>query len=835
MLNSFAEGEDQFDLAFGTIEPLGDLVRGESRIGEGVRLGVLRAIGSIAAGVVARWVALFLRQGAEARDALIGLLDESLEAGGAGVELSGDLLRHLGEFGEQGLDLALDIGSRALLLLDRVVAVQRSLLACWREGHHTPTRVNPALLKFAVTAITVRADVSRMKETPAARSSNTAVRAAGPSGEAREPRAPGGPGGHGVPRAPLVTIVICAGLLLAFAGLAHTAVISKSPTFDEPLHALSAWLHLHFSDFRIDPEDPPLWKYFAALPNGKDAIQFPNRDAFIHFHSGDVFMEWPLVVRVLYQTPGNVEVSDHFINRSRNMMLIVGVGLGIIIAFWSWRLGGAQGGVAAVVACMFFALDPNFLGHAPLVKNDVSFALVMLGLAYAVWRAGRRITIVNAAAIALLCAAAMNIKFSALLLGPIVAALLIIRALLPRPWPMLRSELRSIAARLGAAAGMGLLAAIVSYAGIWACYQFRFRPAPAPDATLDLQAQVRHAAENGVRSANPSILTPTLEQIGNFEKTRFTKSVMFLNEHRLLPESFLTGLLYTYQSSLARSTYLAGEYSRIGWWYYFPFAMGVKSPLSLLAAALASIAAAIHAFRARSFSGRFLDHPGVWTAACLIIPPAVYLAVAMKSNLNLGLRHVLPVYPFIFIAIGLAASSVWRRVPKVSQMATGFFALTLFIEARIAFPDYIAFFNGLVGGTRGGLYLLGDSNLDWGQDLKLLARWQQKNPGIPLYLVYFGIADPSAYGIEYVNFPGGWMFNPKFEIRTDPGILAISATNLQGIYLSKDARDAYAIVKKREPLEVLGGSIYLYEWPPTGMTFNAATTTQATQPATHQP
>jgi hypothetical protein len=667
-----------------------------------------------------------------------------------------------------------------------------------------------------------------MKETPAARHSTP------PAPAVRAAAAQTGPRHSSVPKAPLATLVICAGLLLAFAGLAHTAVISKSPTFDEPLHALSAWLHLHFSEFRIDPEDPPLWKYFAALPNGKNALIFPNREQFIGFHSRDVFMEWPLVVRVLYQTPGNVEVSDQFINRSRNMMLIVGVGLGVMIAFWGWRLGGAVG---AVAACLFFAFDPNFLGHAPLVKNDVSFSLVMLGLAYAVWRAGQRITIVNVLAIALLCAAAMNIKFSALLLGPIVAALLIIRALLPRPWPMLRRELHSVASRLGAAIGICLLAAIVSYLGIWACYQFRFRPAPPADASLNLEAQVRHAAENAARAANPNILTPTLEQIGKIENAPLTKAAIFIHQHRLLPESFITGLLYTYQSSLARSTYLNGEYSRVGWWYYFPFAMGVKSPLSLMAAILGSIVAAIYAFRSRSFRGRFLENPALWTAACLILPPAIYLGVAMKSNLNLGIRHVLPVYPFIFIAIGLAAASVWQRAPKVSQIATAFLALTLFIEARIAFPDYIAFFNGIVGGSRGGLYLLGDSNLDWGQDLKLLARWQQQNPGIPLYLVYFGIADPSAYGIEYVNFPGGWMFNPKFEIRTDPGVLAISATNLQGIYLDPKAREAYAIVKKREPLEVLGGSIYLYQWPPAGMTFNAAATqaTQATQPATQQP
>jgi hypothetical protein len=626
--------------------------------------------------------------------------------------------------------------------------------------------------------------------------------------------------------APWVTILICALLLALFAGMAHMAVISKSPTFDEPLHALSAWLQLRHGDFRVDPEDPPLWKYWAGIPNKTDALRFENLDAFVDFHSHDVFMEWPLVVRILYQTPGNVEVSDQFIGRSRTMMLIVGVGLGVMIAFWSWKIGGA---VAACAACLCFALDPNFLGHAPLVKNDVAFALVMLALSYAVWKVGQRITVWNVITVALLCAAAMNVKYSALLLGPIVAALLIIRALLPQPWIFLRRELRSIPARLGAAIGICLFAAIVTYIGIWACYQFRFRPAPASNASLDLQAQVRHAAENALRSANPNMVNPTMEQIQGFENTPFTRTAIFFHQHHLLPEAFLTGLLYTYQSSLARSTYLLGEYSRTGWWYYFPVAMLVKSPLSLIAALLASVAAAIYAFRDRKNS--IVESPHTWTALCLALPPAIYLLVAMTSNLNLGLRHVLPVYPYLYIAIGLAASSVWRRRPQVSQIAIAALALFLFIEARVGFPDYIAFFNAVAGGQRGGLYLLGDSNLDWGQDLKLLARWQQQNPGIPLYLVYFGVADPDAYGIDYINFPGGYQFGRKIELRTEPGVLAISATNLQGIYLSHQAREAYSMVKQHEPLEVLGGSIYLYEWPPAGIALHSATT-QTTRPAT---
>jgi hypothetical protein len=399
---------------------------------------------------------------------------------------------------------------------------------------------------------------------------------------------------------------------------------------------------------------------------------------------------------------------------------------------------------------------------------------------------------------------------------------------------VLRWEITSVGGRVASAAGVCIVAAIVSYFGIWACYQFRFRPAPPLDSSLNIQAQIEHTAENMLRAKDASIVTPTTQQLKTVQPTLFTRAVVTMNEHRLLPQAFLTGLLYTYQSAMTRSTYLAGQYSRTGWWYYFPFAMLVKSPLSLIAASLGSLAVGVVAFRHRAERARdgSIHESFRWAAACLAIPPAIYLLAAMRSNLNIGLRHVLPVYPFLYIGIGLAASYLWKFKPALTRLAAALLAVALAAEALAAFPNYIAFFNAAVGGPRKGLYLLGDSNLDWGQDLKLLAQWQEVNlkpKGIPLYLVYFGVADPSAYGIEYINFPGGWQFNRNFQFRTEPGVLAISATNLQGIYLSNEAREAYSKLKNREPLEVLGGTIYLYRWPPTPRA--ATTSSSAVTPA----
>jgi len=401
-------------------------------------------------------------------------------------------------------------------------------------------------------------------------------------------------------------------------------------------------------------------------------------------------------------------------------------------------------------------------------------------------------------------------KFSGLLLGPIVAVLLILRAIDQRPWPTFWRTLEWRSEKLVVAAMLLVACAAVSYVGIWSVYGFRFAPTRDPSVLLNMKRMQAYTAASEFELKNGGA-EPTPEQVANWKPSPTARIVMTLEDMRFLPQAWLHGFLYTYQSTLTRDTYLLGKYSDTGWWYYFPLAMLFKTPLAILVAfALAMAIAVIVARRSGSAGKVYLN----WTAACLAIPPAIYLFVAMAGNLNLGLRHVLPVYPFLYIGVGLAAAKAWELRPRVARWVVLALALVLAIETFAAFPNYIPFFNLAAGGARGGLRLLGDSNLDWGQDLPLLAEWQRKHPGVNLYLVYFGLADPWAYNIEYTNFPNGYKFGPTPKVSMLPGVLAISATHLQGIYQQKEARDIYGQLREEKPIDVLGGSIYLYQWPP---------------------
>jgi hypothetical protein len=407
-----------------------------------------------------------------------------------------------------------------------------------------------------------------------------------------------------------------------------------------------------------------------------------------------------------------------------------------------------------------FALDPLMLGHGPIVKNDVMFSLTYLGVAWAMWRVGQRVTIGRCAALVAICGIAVTVKFSGMLLAILLPLMLAAWVVLPSQDGLSRLRRAGISLAICLAAGLtGLLL-------IWASYGFRYGLASDQSLRMDF---------------TPFIHAPIILET--------------IDRHRLLPHAYTYGLSYTLHSVPERKAFLLGEIRNTGWWYYFPLAMAVKTPLATIAMLLAAVA----------LVWRLPLKRHGWTAACLLIPAGLYMAVAMRSNLNIGIRHVIPVYPLAFVAIGVVLS----RFQKVAVALL----VVLAIECLAAYPNYIAYFNVAVGGSKGGFHILSDSNLDWGQDLPALAAWQEKNPRKKLYLSYFGISDPAAYGVRYTNAGIGYAFGlPGPAEPVGPGVFAVSASHLQGTYVPDEYRELYERLRRTKPIAVLNGTLYLYEW-----------------------
>lgn len=243
--------------------------------------------------------------------------------------------------------------------------------------------------------------------------------------------------------------------------------------------------------------------------------------------------------------------------------------------------------------------------------------------------------------------------------------------------------------------------------------------------------------------------------------------------------------------------FFLGQVSGSGWWSYFPAALALKTPLPVL---LLFGAALVVMLRARAWR----------IGAFILLPAAVILAAAIYSRLNIGYRHILPAIPFMLLAIGLGVPAIWPR--RAGPWVLGAAVSWALVAALWIHPHHLAYFNEMAGGR--GYRYLGDSNLDWGQDLKHLATYAARyraETGQPLFFSYTGVADREYYGLTGPSLieqfdAGSGEFAPA---NPPPGRYALNARDWQGIGLRES--DLFDWFRRREPLLTLGGSILVYE------------------------
>jgi len=444
------------------------------------------------------------------------------------------------------------------------------------------------------------------------------------------------------------------------------------------------------------------------------------------------------------------------------------------------------------------------LAHGPLVKADLPITLCMLLLAVTLERLWRRFTTPRVLAVGVVCGAGLLVKFTAVFFLVMVVLFLLARVLLPDKSTEATFSRRSLVA-IGAALGIAVTAWVV----LWAGYGFRFSAAAEPGVSLDFERVVATYCAHEREAADPHAGPLTVEDLQAWNPPLSIRATRFMYAHHLLPEAWLTGLVFIRASSFSYPHYFCGQVLTSGSWLYFPIVLAMKSPLAWLVALLAAVV--LIGRRAMKAGTATLGVPLVIASTPIVL---VYVLVLATSNLNEGVRHVLPLFPFVCLAIGAAAAGGWAK--RVGRVAVIGLSIGLLLESAAAYPDELAYFNVAAGGTNGGIGRLGDSNLDWGQDLPALAAWQRANPDIKLYFASSGAVDPAHYGIRYTNLPGGYPLGPAMQQIREPGVIAVSASLLQGIYRSPEFNPAefYAPIRKLPLVDVIGGTIYLYEWNP---------------------
>jgi 4-amino-4-deoxy-L-arabinose transferase-like glycosyltransferase len=572
-----------------------------------------------------------------------------------------------------------------------------------------------------------------------------------------------------------------AGLLIALAVSAYvvlsvTAFVDESVTVDELAHVPAAYTYIELYDFRLNPEHPPLVKLIAGLPISFLSPHWPSNTSF--WRMGD---QWRFGYFFLYRSGND---PDQLIFWARVSMLIWGIALICSTYAVARELFGPRGGLIALTLATFC---PEFLAHGGLVTTDVaSSALLFLTLA-AVWKLAQEPTLYRSFASGLMLGGAMAAKYNAVMAVP--AALLVLameglrRYKLRGPRTGSSGSKRPVHSVLRWLLYLGVIA-LAAYTVIWAAYGFRYRPSRNDNWEFDWNIRGNQSSE-------------------------VDRIIAFARDNRLLPEAYLYGFLFTYHASLQRKAFAFGHYSSHGWWWYFPAAFLVKTPVPML----------ILFGWGCLCSWRRLSR-GQQDDLFLVIPALIYWAVAISSNINIGLRHLLPAYPpMIVLAAGIVTGLSGKRGGLLLRAGVPALLCLTAVVSLSAAPYYIAYFN-IPSRLRCRPHLmLVDSNLDWGQDLRRLKAYLDRHGIRSVKLAYFGNASPRHLGLNHERLPGANIygnFEPEWKLAQDVksgDYVAISATILSGV-LFDEGKDLYLNwLGKMKPVADIGHSILLYRIP----------------------
>jgi dolichyl-phosphate-mannose-protein mannosyltransferase len=550
-------------------------------------------------------------------------------------------------------------------------------------------------------------------------------------------------------------------LLLLIMALNMLSVIArKGFTVDEAIHIPAGYLHLVAGDFQVNNEHPPLIKMWAALP-----LLFIQPD------------EPSLQPRANEDSAARTRAMQSFWQQNRAryesicfwprvMMILLTLGLGALIFFGGRKLLGAA---AAVIAVALFTLEPTVLAHGHVVHTDIASAFAYLLFFVALQVYTEMQTFGRALLLALATSIAVLTKFSMLVVIPV----LIVTAILF----CVRSP-RTRKKRIVIHASVIALFVIVA---VNAAYRLQHPALEVSDVRwVEMKSASNFATiTTGIRIAAKII--PTYYLFGAYN----------IGIHNA----------YGHQASLL------GMYSERGWWYYFPVAFALKTTIPFLLISVAAVGWA--AWRASK-------HRETQFWFCLA-PLALYTALAMSSHINIGIRHYLPAYPFLFILGGglLARLFTSKRTIIRFVLVTIVFGWMLF-EVTRTLPDYLTYMNQFASSHPHWWYL-SDSNVEWGEDNKQLADYLRARGETQVSAAVLGgtLALPQ-YGIEYVDLLG-----PNVSCDNPPTrYVAIGASFLNGSTISPDDaipgrktgenQNYFAAYRNRTPEAIFGNSIYLY-------------------------
>jgi 4-amino-4-deoxy-L-arabinose transferase-like glycosyltransferase len=534
-------------------------------------------------------------------------------------------------------------------------------------------------------------------------------------------------------RLSIIAVVLVAIAVLRVAGTYGV----YNATWDEPAHLACGMELLQLGQYTYEPQHPPLARVSVALgPYLAGVRGFTPRLGSM----------WSEGLDMLYRE------GSYFRTLGLARLGIIPFFLLGAVLLWLWTRRQFDR-FTALLALLLYTLSPNILAHAGLATTDMAAAAMQCAavLAFAAWLEVP--TLRRGVLMGLAVGLALVTKFSTVVFLPAcVVAVVVLRWVVERRgW----RRVLSVGPAASRAAGVALL---VAFLASWAMYGFSLGPLIGPP-------------NEG--------LVERLAALPVYPLSEVVQGVRAVAEH----------------NAEGHPSYLLGEVRDFGWWYYFPVAFLVKTPIAFLI--LAGIGGTLLVRRVRTERR--------WQSAVPLACAGAIMLVSLTSNINIGVRHILVVYPLLAIVAAFGAASLLRARRVALRMGViGLLAWNVGASVA-AHPDYLPYFNALAGDTPERILIAAD--LDWGQDLQRLGTVVRRRGIRELAITYFGSAVPP----HHVHA----RLQPLEPYESTTGWVAASAWRLWVDDSDAPPYDGFAWLRAHQPTMRVGRSIFLYHLPDT--------------------
>jgi hypothetical protein len=438
-----------------------------------------------------------------------------------------------------------------------------------------------------------------------------------------------------------------------------------------------------------------------------------------------------------------------------------------------------------LVSLFLVTFCPTILAHGHLVTTDVIVTTLFFLALVSIERLTQRVSLMGSVVSGVLVGATLLAKYSGIILLPILLWIAFTSYRRRRSGPSgadgAASETESFRSWLRGAIAL-LLFLFFAYVTVWAAYGFSFYGFPDGESWYG----------------------------GMFTGGGIAGEILnWADANRILPRPYLRGLAMVFQHTReGHLAFAAGMQSPTGWWWYFPFALLVKMPVPSLVLCLWGVVASLRPQPGQSRTDHFL------------LAIVTYALFSIRASLNIGIRHLLPIFPMLFVCAGAVVARSSPGPGRRREILVGLLILGVAVEGIIAAPYYLSYFNFPSRSVIDRHHLLVDSNLDWGQDLRRLKRYVDREGIGEIKLAYFGTASPRHLNLRhqvlnssslYVRYEQEW--KPALSIESGD-VVAISATLYAG--LQQDPKEP-SLWKLRglRPVAIVGHSILVFKVPPS--------------------